>query len=101
MAQTITVQDLLDKAGIEKIFPGQKIVKRFKKPGQFKSHCMVINWRDPAKLRFEIKAGLSGKDLPPSELKKYPVSLQAPTYFEFDIEKESGAETVKTKVTTN
>lgn len=81
----LTVQELLDKAGLDAINPGQKIVKQFKKPGQYKSHCMIFNWKDPDKLRVEIKAGLSGKDLPPHELKNYPVSLQAPTFFEFDI----------------
>lgn len=83
---TISVQDFLEQTGVGDIHPGQRIVRPFKKPGQFKSHCVVISWLDPKKLRIEIKPGLSGKDLPPSELKKYPVSLQAPTYFEFDVE---------------
>ena len=82
---TMTVQDLLDHAGIEAIYPGQRIVKPFKVNGEYKSHCMVLNWRDPSKLRIEVKAGLTGRDLPPNELRKYPVSLQAPTYFEFDV----------------
>lgn len=84
----MTAQELLEKAGIGEIYPGQKIVKPYKNSGEFKSHCMVFDWKDPKKLRIEVKAGLTGKDLPPTELKKYPVSLQTPTYFEFSIEKK-------------
>lgn len=45
---------------------------------------MVIDWRNPEKLRVEIKAGLSGKDLEPKNLKYYPVCFQAPTYVDVE-----------------
>ena len=96
---TVTVQELLDKVGIDDIFPGQKIVKPYKNSGEFKSHCMVFDWKNPQKLRIEVKAGLTGKDLPPSELRKYPVSLQTPTYFEFEIEKKEPVNKNKHKTT--
>lgn len=83
---SMSIQEIMDMAGLETLNPGQKVVKKFKKPGQYKSHCMVFNWKNPDKLRIEVKAGLTGKDLPPNELKNYPVWLQAPTYIEYDID---------------
>jgi hypothetical protein len=82
----INIQDFIAKAGLnEPFYPGKRVVKPFVQPGDYKSHCIVYDWRDEAKIRIEIRAGLSGKILEPSELAKYPVSLQTSTFFEIDV----------------
>ncbi len=82
-----TVRDLLKMAGVEeKFYPGKRIIQQKRQPGQFKSYCVVFDWRDPDLIRVEIKAGLSGKDLPKEELRNYPISLQSPTWFEFEVQ---------------
>lgn len=80
----INIQEFLDHCGIddEKIYPGKKLVRKLRQPGEFKSHCVVLDWHHADVLRIEVKAGLSGRTLPLSELKKYPVSFQAPTYID-------------------
>ncbi len=83
MEMQINIQELLDKAGLdEPLYPGKRAVKKCPQQGQFKSHCVVYDWRDPAKIRIEVKAGLTGRDLPPKELSKYPISFQSPTFIE-------------------
>lgn len=80
------IQDILQKAGLdEPLYPGKRVVKQCRQPGEFKSHCVVYDWRNPDKVRIEVKAGLNGHDLPPKELKKYPVSFQTPTFIEIDV----------------
>lgn len=79
----INIQELLEKAGLdEPLYPGKRVVKKCPQQGQFKSHCVVYDWRNPDKIRIEIKAGLSGRDLPQKELAKYPISFQTPTFIE-------------------
>lgn len=80
----INIQEFLDHCGItdEKIFPGKRLVRKMRQPGEFKSHCVVLDWHHAEMLRIEVKAGLSGRTLPLSDLKKYPVSFQAPTYID-------------------
>ncbi len=80
----INIQEFLDHCGItdEKAFPGKRLVRKLRQPGEFKSHCVVIDWHHAEMLRFEVKAGLSGRTLQTSDLKKYPVCFQAPTYIE-------------------
>ena len=86
----VNVQDILKDAGIdEPIYPGKRIVKPLKQEGEYRSHCVVFDWRDPKKFKVEVKAGLTGKDLDPKILAKYPVSFQAPTCIEFDIENKT------------
>lgn len=81
------IQELLDKAGLdEPLYPGKRAIKKCPQEGQFKSHCVVYDWRDPTRIRIEVKAGLTGRDLPPQELAKYPISFQAPTYIEVAVE---------------
>ena len=83
----LNIKKFLKEAGItEKLYPGKLLVKKCKLTGDYKSHSVVLDWRDPGKLRLEVKAGLSGKDLEPKDLKKYPVSFQTPTYIEIDNE---------------
>ena len=44
--------------------------------GEFRSHCVVYDWRDHPISGLKSKAGLSGHDLTPKDLAKYPVSFQ-------------------------
>ena len=69
------------------IYPGKKLVIQYQQPGEFKSHNVALDWRSDI-LRVELNAGLTGKRLDPKDLKKYPVSFQAPTYFELKIDEE-------------
>ena len=78
----VNIQELVQETGLdEKIYPGKKLVKKYVQPGEYKSHCVVFDWRTDV-CRVELKAGLSGRDLDLSDLKNYPVSYQAPTYLE-------------------
>lgn len=78
----VNIQELVQETGLdEKIYPGKKLVKKYVQPGEFKSHCVVFDWRSDL-LRVELKAGLNGRDLDLSDLKNYPVSYQAPTFLE-------------------
>ncbi|MCI5060818.1 MAG: hypothetical protein MRY79_07085 [Alphaproteobacteria bacterium] len=78
----VNIQELVQETGLEeKLYPGRRLVKKYAQPGAYHSHSVVFDWRGE-KLRVDLKAGLSGRDLDLSELKKYPVSYQAPTYLE-------------------
>lgn len=78
----VNIQDLIRQTGSdEKLYPGKHFVKRYMQPGEFKSHCVIFDWRSDM-LRVELKAGLSGKALDLRDLKNYPVSYQAPTFIE-------------------
>ncbi len=82
----LNVKEFLDQAGIDEAFyPGKRLVKSYRQPGEYKSHCVVLDWRDPDKIRIEIKAGLSGRSLEPKKLKYYPVCFQSPTYVDVEI----------------
>ncbi len=82
----LNVKEFLDQAGIEEAFyPGKRLVQSYRQPGEYKSHCVVLDWRDPGKIRIEIKAGLSGRSLEPKKLKDYPVCFQSPTYVDVEI----------------
>jgi len=82
----VNVKQFLDEAGItEAFYPGKRLVHSCRQPGEYKSHCVVLDWRDPSKIRIEVKAGLSGKDLEPKNLKYYPVSFQTPTYVDIEV----------------
>jgi hypothetical protein len=83
----VNIQEFIDQSGLEEPFyPGKRIVKLCPQPGEFKSHCVVYDWRNPERIRIEIKAGLSGRDLPANDLVKYPVSFQAPSFIEIDVQ---------------
>ena len=83
----INVKEFLTEVGIDPqdFYPGKRLVHSCKQTGQFKSHCIVLDWRDPDKIRMEVKAGLSGRDLEPKKLKYYPVSFQTPTYVDIEV----------------
>ena len=79
----VNIQELLKETGNkEQLYPGKRIVQKYVQPGEFKSHCVVFDWRSSDLLRVDLKAGLLGKNLDINELKKYPVSYQAPTFLE-------------------
>lgn len=83
---TMNIQHFLEQCGLkERMYPGKRVVQKMPQPGENKSHSVVYDWRKPDILHMEIKAGLSGHDLPPKEKKKYPLSFQSPTYVEFKI----------------
>ncbi len=87
----VNVKQFLAEAGItEPFYPGKQIVHACRQEGQFKSHCVVLDWRDPNKIRIELKAGLSGRALSIKELKHYPVSFQTPTYVDIEIINDNG-----------
>lgn len=82
----LNIKQFLEEAEItEAFYPGKRLVKSCRQTGEYKSHCVVLDWRNPDKIRIEIKAGLSGKTLDPKELKYFPVSFQAPTYVDIEI----------------
>lgn len=82
----VNIEEFLETCGLgEQLYPGKKVVMKLPQPGEYKSHCVVYDWRDPSKIRVEIKAGLTGRDLPPKELKRYPISFQSPTYIELEV----------------
>jgi hypothetical protein len=99
----VNIKEFLEESNItEAFYPGKKLVHSCKQTGEYKNHCVVMDWRDPSKVRIEIKAGMSGKDLTPEKLKYYPVSLQSPTYVDIEIvndndEKEEEEEEGKSK----
>ncbi|MCB9978307.1 MAG: hypothetical protein H6862_01710 [Rhodospirillales bacterium] len=85
----IDIRKFLEAAGITDFFyPGKRLVRKCPQPGEYKSHSVVLDWVDPAKIRIDLKPGLMGYPLRRSDLKKYPVSLQSPTYVEIAVEKE-------------
>jgi hypothetical protein len=82
----VNVKEFLQESGItEPFYPGKRLIQPCKQTGEFKSHCVVLDWRDPDKIRIEVKPGMSGKDLAPERLKYYPVSFQTPTYVEIEV----------------
>lgn len=94
----VNIQKFIKDAGLEEPFyPGKRVVKACPQPGEYKSHCVVYDWHDPSHIRIEIKAGLSGKDLPAKELTRYPVSFQAPTFMEIDV-KTGAIKTINARV---
>ena len=83
----IDIKKFIKDCGLEeRFYPGKRFVKKCAQPGEFKSHAIIYDWSNPDLIRVEVKAGLSGdhSNLLPQELAKYPVSLQAETFFEID-----------------
>ena len=96
--QVESIKELLESCGCqEPLYPGKRVVRKFPQPGEFKSHCIVYDWRDPDKIRIELKAGLSGRDLDPKKLSKYPVTLQSPTFLEIEVDPIKKQKTKKAK----
>ncbi len=79
----VNVHEILKESGIEEsIYPGKRIIKKYPQSGDHKSHCAVADWSNPDRFRLELRAGLTGQQLPLSELKQYPISFQAQTYID-------------------
>ncbi len=90
----VNVKKFLEESGItEPFYPGKRLVHSLRQEGEYKSHCVVLDWRDPDKIKIEIKAGLSGRDLEPKRLKYYPVCFQAPTYVDIEIINDNDSDT--------
>ncbi len=82
----VNVKNFLNDADIkESFYPGKRIVKPCKQLGEYKNHCVIVDWRDPETIKIDIKPGLSGKHLAPAVLKKYPVCFQSSTYVEIEV----------------
>lgn len=82
----VDVQKFLEFANIkEALYPGKRFVKPCKQIGQYKNHCIVLDWRNPDIIRIDIKPGLSGKQLAPEVVKEYPVCFQTPTYVKIQV----------------
>ena len=82
----LNIAKWLKEMGIEDtLYWGKRIVKALPQPGQFKNHSVVVNWREPEKIRIDLRAGLSGKTLAARELANYPLQLQSETFFELDV----------------
>lgn len=80
----VDARELLKSAGLEaeSFYPGKHLVKKYIVHGEHKSHCVSFSWHDS--IRVELKAGLTGKNLDPKEMRLYAVSFQAPTYLEIE-----------------
>lgn len=82
----VNVAHFLEEADIkDPFYPGKRLVKQCKQQGDFKSHCVVMDWRTPEKIHIDIKAGLSGRDMEPKDLKNYPICFQSPTFIEIKV----------------
>lgn len=91
----INIKDFILQAGLnEAFYPGKRVVKPCPQPGEYKSHCVVYDWREDGIIRIEVKAGLTGRDLPAKELAKYPISFQTATFIEINV--LTGAITTRT-----
>ncbi len=76
----VQLKEFLKEANItEDVYPGKRIVKPCKQIGDFKNHCVVIDWRNPEEIQIDVRPGLSGKVLAPEVVKQYPVCFQTPT----------------------
>lgn len=86
----VNFKEFLKESGItEAFYPGKRLVHTCRQPGEYKSHCVVLDWRQSERVRIDIKPGLSGKDMERKELKHYPISFQTPTYIEIDVLEEN------------
>jgi hypothetical protein len=89
----VNILELLRECGLsEKLYPGKKSVRKLPQPGEFKSHCVAYDWRDPDIVRIEVKAGLSGQDMKAKDLARYPVHFQAPTFIDIDVHEMAAAD---------
>lgn len=77
----VNVEQFLKEADVqEQLYPGKRVVKPCQQSGEYKNHCIVLDWRDPETIKIDVRPGISGKQLAPEVMKKYPVCFQTPTY---------------------
>lgn len=82
----VQLQNFLEEADVkEALYPGKRVVKPCKQIGDFKNHCIVIDWRNPSEIQIDVRPGLSGKVLAPEMIKQYPVCFQTPTYVKIKV----------------
>lgn len=87
----IDIQDFLDHAQINHpLYPGKRVVKPCTQIGEYKNHCVIIDWRNPDEITIEVKPGLTGKQLAPEAIRKYPVCFQMPTSIKIDVMQKIG-----------
>ncbi len=84
----LNITDLLTTLGFsnETLYWGKKLVLPLAQPGSFKSHSVVANWAEPRRVRIDVRAGLSGKQLTGKDLGQYPLQLQSETFFDFQVD---------------
>ena len=87
----VNVRELLEQCEFEdtNIYPGKRVIKTFPQSGDHKSHCAVGDWSNPERFRLQLMPGLTGKPLPLSDLKRYPVSFQALTYIDITFDNDN------------
>ncbi len=84
----VKIKEFIEKTGLkEPLYPGKRLIQACV-VGEFKSHSIVYDWRDPKILKIDIRAGANGITLPLKELKKYPVSFQAATHVIIEINED-------------
>lgn len=89
----VDLQKFLNEADFkDEVYPGKRIVKPCKQVGEFKNHCVVVDWRDPDTIRVDIRPGLSGKQLAPEMVKQYPVCFQTPTFVKINVVNDNKTE---------
>ena len=82
----INLKEFLEQSKIgDSLYPGKRVVKPCTQAGEFKSHCVVFDWRNPQELLVEIKPGLTGKQVAPEMVRKYPVCFQMPTFIKIAV----------------
>ena len=82
----LNIKEFLEESGIkEPFYPGKRLVRQCVQMGEFKSHSVVLDWRENERVRIDIRAGVNGRTLPNDQLKKYPVSFQSPTYVVIEV----------------
>ncbi len=88
----VNIQELVKETGLnETIYPGKRLVKKYVQPGEYKCHSVVFDWRSEL-LRIDLKAGYTGRDMDLSDLRKYPITYQAPTFLELITETRSSTD---------
>jgi hypothetical protein len=92
------IQTILKKLGLnEPFYWGKRVVRSLPQPGAFKSHAVVAHWVSPDLIRFDLRAGLSGKTLATKELGQYPLQFQTATFFEFRTDEKDDQDDQKGK----
>jgi len=81
------LEEFLKEAGLDEgLQPGEIKYVRQRKPNPANCYTVVFDWKhDPDKIRIEVRPGLSGKMPEKSEMSRYALSLQAPTYIEIPV----------------
>ncbi len=86
----VNIKQFLDHIEVQdSLYPGKRIVKPCKQIGEYKNHCVVIDWRNPEMIKIDVRPGLSGKILAPEVTKQYPVCFQMPSYVNIKVINEN------------